>query len=69
MECRTIFAYSDKVTGNEKVILEIERMIPDKSRCINWYNFKSGDFYWDDNGNRYVVSVDHNARTVILKEW
>ena len=45
MECRTIFAYSYKVTGNEKVILEIERMIPDKSCCINWYNFKSGDFY------------------------
>lgn len=69
MEYRTISAYSYKVTGNEKVISEIERMIPDKSCCINWYNFKSGDFYWDDNGNRYVVSVDHNARTVILKEW
>lgn len=69
MEQRIIFAYSYKVTGNEKIILEIERMIPDKSRCINWYNFKSGDFYWDDDGNRYVVSVDHNARTVILKEW
>ena len=69
MDCRTIFAYSYKVTGNEKVISEIERMIPDKSCCINWYNFKCGDFYWDDDGNRYVVSVDHNARTVILKEW
>ena len=68
MDCRTIFAYSYKVTGNEKVISEIERMIPDKSCCINWYNFKSGDFYWDDDGNRYVISVDHNARTVILKE-
>ena len=69
MEYRTIFAYSYKVTGNEKVISEIERIIPDKSRCINWYNFKCGDFYWDDDGDRYVVSVDHNARTVILKEW
>ena len=69
MEYRTIFAYSYKVTGNEKVISEIERMIPDKSCCINWYNFKCGDFYWDDNGNRYLVSVDHNARTVVLKEW
>lgn len=69
MDCRTIFAYSYKVTGNEKVISEIERMMPDKRRCINWYNFNFGDFYWDDNGNRYLVSVDHNARTVILKEW
>ena len=68
MECRTIFAYSYKVTGNDAVISEIERMIPDKSFCINWYNFKCGDFYWDDNGNRYVISVDHNARTVILGE-
>lgn len=69
MDCRTILAYSYKVTGNEKVISEIERMMPDKRRYINWYNFNSGDFYWDDNGNRYLVSVDHNARTVILKEW
>lgn len=69
MEYRTIFAYSYKVTGNEKVISEIENIIPDSRRCINWYNFNSGDFYWDDDGNRYIVSVDHNARNIFLREY
>lgn len=68
MDCRTILAYSYKVTGNKKVISEIENMIPNKSCCINWYNFKSNDFYWDNNGNKYIALVDHDARTVILKE-
>lgn len=68
MEQRTIFAYGYKVIGNEEIISEIENIIPDRRQCINWYNFNDGDFYWNDNGNMYIVSVDHDARTVILKE-
>ena len=68
MKQRTIFAYGYEVTGNDEIISEIENTIPDKSQCINWYNFKSGDFYWSDNGNKYVVFVDHDEKTVILKE-
>lgn len=68
MRYKTIFAYSYKLTGNEKIISEIENIIPDKRQCINWYNFNDGDTYWSNNGDKYIVSVDHAARTVILKE-
>ena len=63
-----IFSYGYEITGNEEVISEIENIMKDKRCFINWYNFKSGDFYWSDNGNKYVVFVDHDEKTVILKE-
>jgi len=34
---------------------------------INWFNFKEGIAYYDNNGERYIVSeIDHVNKTVKL---
>lgn len=26
--------------------------------CVNWYNFKSDDFYYSGSGNKYGVDIE-----------
>ena len=44
----------------EKLVCEIMENTIKTDRGINWYNFQDGDFYWDDNGSRYVVTTTEN---------
>ena len=35
-----------------------------KANTVNWYNFDSDDIYWDDNGVRYDIQINHEDRIV-----
>lgn len=48
----------------EKLVCEIMENTIKTDRGINWYNFQDGDFYWDDNGFRYVVNIAGGLITV-----
>lgn len=48
----------------EKLVCEIMENTIKTERDINWYNFQDGDFYWDDNGFRYVVNIAGGLITV-----
>lgn len=49
---------------DEKLVCEIMENTIKTDRGINWYNFQDGDFYWDDNGFRYVVNIAGGLITV-----
>ena len=68
MEQITILACGYKVTGDSEIISEIENTISVDKLPINWDNFDSGDYYWNDNGKRYFVLVYHDKKIVKLKE-
>ena len=63
----TIKAYGYEVTGPAEIIAEIEKDSKDRNTVINWFNFKNGDIFWNDNGDtKYPVEIDHESKTVRL---
>ncbi|RKJ46437.1 hypothetical protein D7X98_03500 [bacterium 1XD8-76] len=61
-------SYGYEVQGNADALRDVTETMNDSKRRINWNNFKTGDFYWTGNGDRYKVEIDHEAKKVILIE-
>lgn len=64
-----MLAYGYKVEGSPEALADVSENLKDKRSGINWYNFNTGDLYWDGNGNGYKVEINHEAKQVTLKEW
>jgi len=60
------------VTATQEIISqlfanELNIMAGKITYVINWFNFKEGIAYYDNNGERYIVSeIDHVNKTVKL---
>ncbi|MCM1187620.1 MAG: hypothetical protein NC345_13980 [Lachnospira sp.] len=52
-----------EVTGSKSLLAEM------KNQVINWNLFSSGEKYFDDNGNPYIVEINHDEKTVVLEEF
>ena len=61
-------SYGYEVQGNADALRDVTETMNDSKRRINWNNFKTGDFCWTGNGDRYEVEIDHEAKKVILIE-
>lgn len=62
-------AYGYEVEGSAEALADVAENLKDKKIRINWFNFNTGDLYWDGNGNGYKVEINHEAKRVTLKEW
>lgn len=65
-----MLAYGYEVKGSPEALADVAANWNDRKNClINWYNFNSGDIYWDGNGNGYKVEINHETKQVTLNEW
>ena len=61
-----MIAYGYEVKGWKEALADVQRNLDNPGCRINWNLFKTGDTYYDGTGNGYEVTVDHEAKTVIL---
>lgn len=61
-----MYAYNYEVKGNPEALVDIAELMKSSKYVINWFNFNTGDVYWDSNGNKYEVVVNHDIKQVIL---
>ncbi len=61
-----MLAYGYEVTGWKKALDDVKRNLEDPASRINWNLFNTGDIYYDGNGEEFMVTVDHEAKTVVL---
>lgn len=61
-------SYGYEVQGNATALEDITEVVKSVNMWINWGKFKTGDFYWTGNGDRYKVEIDHDAKKVTLIE-
>ncbi len=64
-----MLAYGYEVEGSPEALADVSESLKDKRSCINWFNFNTGDLYWDENGNGYKVEINHETKQVTLNEW
>ena len=64
-----MLAYGYEVEGSPEALADVSENLKDKKSHINWFNFNTGDLYWDENGNGYKVEINHEAKRVTLNEW
>lgn len=64
-----MLAYGYEVKGSREALADVIKNKKDKNSRINWFNFNTGDMYWDGNGNGYKVEINHETKQVALKEW
>lgn len=64
-----MLAYGYEVERSPEALADVSENLKDKRSCINWFNFNTGDLYWDGNGNGYKVEVNHETKQVTLNEW
>lgn len=64
-----MLAYGYKVEGSPEALADVAENLKNKRSCINWFNFNTGDLYWDENGYGYEVEINHEAKQVTLNEW
>lgn len=55
-------SYGYEAQGNEDALRDVTETMNDSKSRISWNNFKTGDFYWTGNGDRYKVEIDHEAK-------
>lgn len=61
-----MFAYGYMVKGWPEALADVRRNMENPDALINWGLFRDGDRYYDDNGDAFRVTVDHEAKVVIL---
>lgn len=64
-----MLAYGYEVVGSPEALADVSENLKDRRSCINWFNFNTGDLYWDGNGNGYKVEINHETKQVVLNEW
>ncbi len=64
-----MLAYGYEVEGSSEALADVSENLKDRRSCINWFNFNTGDLYWDGNGNGYKVEINHETKQVALNEW
>lgn len=64
-----MLAYGYEVEGSPEALADVSENLKDRRSCINWFNFNTGDLYWDENGNGYKVEINHETKQVVLNEW
>lgn len=63
----TIELFNYKVIGSDNVINMLKNEITETT-VINWFNFDENDTYFNDDGKGYVISVNHDNRTVTFHQ-
>ncbi len=61
-----MFAYGYLVKGWPEALADVRRNLENPGAHINWGAFQDGDRYFDGNGDAFRVTVDHEAKVVIL---
>ena len=64
-----MLAYGYEMKGSPEALADVSENLKDKRSRINWFNFNTGDLYWDENGNGYKVEINHETKQVTLNEW
>lgn len=64
-----MLAYGYEVEGSPEALADVAEVMKMKNCLINWFNFNTGDLYWDVNGNAYKVEINHETKQVTLNEW
>lgn len=64
-----MLAYGYEVEGSPEALADVSENLKDKRSRINWFNFNTGDLYWDGSGNGYKVEINHETKRVKLNEW
>jgi hypothetical protein len=40
----------------------------DRKNPINWFNFESGDSFWDENDNEFsIVAISYDLKIVVIQ--
>lgn len=56
------------ISEDIEVIEELKEIMLDNKNTINWFNFETGDIYYNNNCMEYNVKASHHMNMIILEK-